>query len=730
MAQEVDTKPKEKTPSGWAKHWQTQMTACEKRTRRFTRQGNRVSTRYLGGAYGESGSDSSLDDQGLSPVKLMKMNFFHTNIQTLQAQLYGSVPKVDVKREFNDPNDDVARVAALLYKRILQAEIECSDEAFPTAVRSALHDRLVPGLGICRVRYEMETNKEIVLNPSTGEEEEIETLGYEKAPIDYVHWQDFRWGWCRTWTELPWCAFRSYLDKEAAIERFGEEIANELVYQDQSPSGMDSKDEFTDRDQANNIQTAQIWEIWNKKDRKVYWWSEGYEKTLDIKEDPLQLENFWPMPRPLMANLTTSLMTPKADYTFAQDLYNEIDIIGTRIANITAACKVVGIYDSSTGDSVGRMLQEGTENTLIPVENWAVLGEKGGLKGVIDMFPVEDIASVLQLLNNQLRATIDALYEVTGMSDLVSGGKTDEYTSDGTNRLKAKFGSIKIQSFQDEFARFCSDLEAIKAEVISKHFDPMSIIQQSSAQYLSPVDLPLVHPAIQLMQSPEVKWRVSIKPESISLMDYAELQSERVGYMNAVATFLQSAAPIIEQAPDSKPLILEILKFGLSAFKGSDYMEGLFDKMIEAELAKQDEEQSDPEADKVAAQNEADMAKIQAKSQADIALTKVKAQAEQTKIQMDNQADIASIQAKAQADMQAMMQEMQNDMKILMTKLSADTQIERAQSAYSIEEKDVDLQNQIAIETLTHRNAMMLQQQQAQNDMRLAEEQGEPREEE
>jgi len=717
---ELDTRPKEKTPSGWAKHWQVQMSAAEKRLRRFTKQGNTINNRFLANTAGGQ-SDDLVADDAYGP-KLMKLNFFHNNIKTLCAQLYGAVPKIDVSREFNDPDDDVARISALLFERILQSEVEDSDEAFPTAIRSALLDRLLPGLGVCRVRYDMQTTTQEVLNPMTMEMEEVETLASESAPADYVHWQDFRWGWCRTWTEMPWCAFRSYLDKEACIERFGEEIANELEYSDQSPSGMSEKDSYTDKDQENNIQTAQIWEIWNKRDKKVYWWSAGYDKTLDIVDDPLKLNNFWPMPRPLMANLTTSLMLPKADYTFAQDLYTEIDILGTRIANITQACKVVGVYDSSSGDSVGRMLEEGTENTMIPVENWAVLGEKGGLKGVIDWFPVETIASVLQLLNQQLEATKSLLYEVTGLSDIVSGGKTDEYTSDGTNKLKAKFGSIKIQSFQDEFARFASDLEAIKAEVISKHYAHATIFKQSAAQYLNKSDQELIQPAIELMKSPEVKWRVKIKPESISLLDYAELKSERVDYMTAVATYLQSAGPILEAEPSSKPLLLEILKFGLSAFKGGDYMEGIFDKMIDASLAQQEEPQPDPALAAAEAQRKGDLEKIQAKSQADQALVSQKSQAELEKIRVDNQADIASIEAKARADSQAQMEELMADLKVIMAKLNADVRVEESQSQMAIAEKQIEQGHALDLAATEHSYAMAQQEAAAE----AAEEASEP----
>tara|TARA_R110000803_G_scaffold37627_1_gene81174 strand:- start:475 stop:2649 length:2175 start_codon:yes stop_codon:yes gene_type:complete len=702
MAQELDTQPKQNTPEAWAAYWSDQMKAADKRLRKFAKQGVAVNQRFL--SDNTTGVDRELDSAAAGG-RLSRTNFFHTNIQTLSAQLYGAVPKIDVGRQFNDPSDDVARVAALLLQRILTAEVTASDESFPTALRSALQDRLLPGLGVCRVRYDMDTVTEEILNPLTGAMEEIEKIAREEAPVVYTHWQDFRWGWCRVWSELPWCAFRSYLDKETAIKRFGEDVANTLEYEEQSASGVDKNDDANSADQKNNVQTAQVWEIWRKSDRKVFWWSSGCPKILDSKDDPLELTNFWPMPRPLMANLTTSLMVPKADYIFAQDIYNEIDILATRISNITAACKVVGVYDASAGTSVGRMLTEGNENMLIPVEQWAVLAEKGGLKGVIDWFPVEDIAAVLGLLNAQLNDTKGLLYEVTGMSDIVSGGKTDEYTSDGTNRLKAKFGSIKIQSFQDEFARFASDLESIKAEVISKHFQPKTILQQSSAQYLTEVDRQYIQPAVQLIQSPEMRWRVTIKPESISLADYAELKSERVEYMTAVGTFLQSAKPIVSEVPGSAPLILEMLKFGLSAFKGAEYMEGLLDQAIDAAVKAEEEpaEEENPEAERA----QADMAKIEAKKAADIEVTTIKAELESQKIQLDNQADISVIAAKSEADSRKQAEELAADQQLTQNKRSADLSIENAQSTYSIAEKEVELRNQLTLLRAEHERVLV-----------------------
>lgn len=683
--------PGERTPAGWAQFWQKELDAAQRRLRAFTRQGNGVVDRYRNV---RSGLGDSPDFDALYPsAGLASLNLFWSNITTLQAMLYGSTPQIDVSREHHDPDDDDARVAALLFQRILQADIENSGDDFPTALKAALQDRLLPGLGVCRVSYELK---------KTGEG----LMESEKACVDYVHWQDFTWGWGRTWSEIPWLGFRSWLTKEEATERFGATVANQLEYQNQIPGGDDRDGTATDTDQRNNVQKAEIWELWHKADKKVYYYSPGAPLILDAVDDPLQLDAFWPTPRPMTANLTTTLFVPKADYCMAQDLYNEIDILQARISNITRACKVVGVYDQSAGDSVGRMLQEGSENQLIPVENWAMFAEKGGLKGAIDWFPIEDVVNTLNTLTGIRDQTITLLHEVTGMSDLLRGGSTDQYTSDGTNQLKAKFGSIRVQALQDEFARFASDLDALKAEVISKHYNPQSIIRQASAQYLPEPDRPRVPAAIALMKSPDVKWRVDIRPESIAMLDYAQLKSERTEFLTAMATYIQSAQAMVAAVPGSLPILMEFMKFAMAGFKGSNYLEGIMDQAIDMAKKAPPEKPDDGAAQAEQMRAQADMAKIEAKKAADLEVINAKRMAELEKVMADGQNNLKEIMAKSQADNQKILTDLRADMQVIAAKLAADLRVEQAQSTYAIAEQETEHANAMQLEATQHRDAL------------------------
>lgn len=691
---EEDTRILEKTPEQWNEYWVKQMEAARKRLRKFHQQGDHVVDEYLDERVGTRSvySDANKD-------LTFRLNLFHTNVSTQLAMLYGQTPKVDVSREHADPEDDAARVASSLLQRMLQADVEPSGDGTADILRECLQDRLLPGLGIARVRYEYDTAEEMLksINPETFEVEEIEQITNERVPADYVNWLDFRWGWCRTWAECPWIAFRNYLSKKEAEARFGEKEAKSLEYKNQLPGDPNEQDE--EKDQENVTQKAEIWEIWHKDSRMVFWWAKGQSKPLDILEDPLGLDGFWPIPKPLTSNVTNKLWVPKADYVLAQDLYNQVNTLATRISIITDAIKVVGVYDQSAGGSVGRMLKEGLENDLIPVDNWAMFAEKGGLKGSIDWFPVQDVVATLQTLRQVLNDTIEQLYQVTGMSDILRGANTDQYTSDGTQQLKAKFGSIRIQALQDQFAQFASDLEALKAEVVAKHFQDQSIIEQSGAGFLTQMDQQQIPAALHLIRSPAAKFRIQIRPESVAMIDYAQIKAERTEFLNAMATYIQSAQAMVQQVPGSLPIMMEMLKWGMAGFKGSSTLEGLMDQAIDQAMKAQQQEQQKPE------QPSPEQLRVQAEQ--------MRQQTEQIKISGDMQ----KIAAKAQADMQNLQAKVQGEIAKISADAERDMALEDRQSQYALLEIARELESKLTEIQATFDSTIGVEQEQARLDM-------------
>ena len=336
----------ESDSTGQYEYWSAELTASGKARKNWHKQGARIVRRFLDTRDGQ-------DQTGTQGQQ--RLNLFNSNIVTMMSMLYGNLPKVDVSRRFADPNDDVSRVAAEMIERLLNNDIEENGEDYNSVLRATLEDRLLAGLGVARVRYEVETQiteAEILDESGAMIQAAKEEVVFEDAPIDYVHWQDVLWGWARTWKDVNWLAYRSWMNKDEVTARFGAEIANELEYKRQT---VNEEDDTSDTDTQSVWQKAEIWEVWDKVTRKVCWVCLGYDKILDSKDDPLQLTNFFPSPPFFIANPTTSLYQPTPDFHLARDLYNEIDVLQTRINIITQAVEVVGVYDSEAGDSIGQV---------------------------------------------------------------------------------------------------------------------------------------------------------------------------------------------------------------------------------------------------------------------------------------------------------------------------------------------------------------------------------------
>ena len=652
------------TPEGWQRRWSVEMAASEKFLKDWWKRADKVMDRYVD------------DRKGAGQAGDTRVNLFTANIQTQRAMLYGKTPSTEVKRRFADPGDDVARVAGEALQRMLNTDIERDSDTYAEALEMALDDRLLAGMGSVRVRYEVETQAgefvdsikevnddgvEVEVAPGYQKED---TITKEEVEVDYVHWKDERWSPCRNFHENRWRAWKADMTRDALHARFDEVLGTVAV---ESIPLKHKKATDDDKMRDDPWARAEVWEIWSKEHKKVYWWVEGASTILDVKDDPLGLDGFYPAPRPMMSNLTTSKYLPVPDFTLAQDLYDEVDAVSTRITKLERAIKAVGVYDK-TSEELKRLLLEAVDNQMIPVDNFLSFGEKGGLKGAVDWLPLEQFVMALDKLREYRSELIALLYQVTGMSDIMRGQSSGATTAT-EQAIKAKFASTRMQAFQNEFARFASDVMSLKAEIISKHFDPQTIIARSNMKMMSPQDQQLAQSAVQIIKSDVYQYRVAVKPEAISMQDYAAIKQERGEMLTAVATFLQSSMPVMQAAPPLTPMLLQLLQWAVAGFRGGATIEGAIDQAVvqaQQKLANPPPPQPNPEMMKM--QQESQMAQqehqmnmqaLQVKTQTEMAKAKMGLQMQQQKHMMDltaqhqkTQLELGAQQQSAQLDAQ------------------------------------------------------------------------------
>lgn len=571
-----------------------------------------------------------------------RWNLFAANRETKAAMLYGRPPRVTVERRFSDEADDDARVASEITTRILNTDIERTSDGYATALGNALLDRLDCGWSMVRLRYvaDMEDVAEqpAKTDPNTGQElapkvPATKRKAFEDVETDYVHLNDQLWSPCRTHSEMRWWAQLTQLSKEDVAKEWGSDVADKIPYDGKPPVMGESYDPVS----AGDSKRADIWEIWDKERKVRCRFIENYG-ALDCVPDPYGLDGFYPFPRPMVANPTTWKYQPRPDYVIAQDLYSELNLVTTRIKHIMQkGVRVTGAYDAKYGE-LKDITESGGDGSYIPVTNWDMNGQ--GIQNAVWTFPTQDMVACVLQLRDYRRELIDAIAQVTGMADIMRGEATQAGATATEQKIKARMGSVRMQALQDDFARFASEAQQIRAQLISKFFDPPTILQRSNAKFMGEDEM-LVGQAIQLIKSPAFsQYRIEVKAESLSLVDFAQMKDERFGAAAGIGQLLNATAPLMQAMPGSAPMIFKMGKALLAGMPGASSMESAFDQAVQAaeQQAQQQAAQGPPPDPKVQAEQMKQQT-LQMKGQQDIQKEQVKAQLSAQQTALEVQAD-------------------------------------------------------------------------------------------
>jgi hypothetical protein len=620
------------------------------------------------------------DNRNQNTNETAKFNILWSNVQTLIPAVYARLPKADVSRRFGD-NDPVARVASQLIERALDFEIEHYTD-FRSTMKHAVEDRFLGGRGVAWVRYEphvraqdipedglqitedvdevdstgQQVKTAMTLDGAMGEEvEPQEEIEYECAPTDYVHWKDFGHSVARTWEEVTQVWRWVYMTKDSLIERFGEKTAKSIPLD----AGPETNKQYST--QSKDFTRAKICELWDKESGKVYWISKSCPNILDERDDPLELENFFPCAKPLYATMTSDTLVPVPDFVLYQDQATDLDILTDRIDGLVKALRVRGVYDASQ-PTLQRLLTEGDNNTLIPVDKWMAFSEKGGLKGSIDLLPIDVMAATLMQCYRAMNEIKTQIYEITGISDIIRGqGQASETAT--AQQIKGQYAGLRLRSMQEDVALFASELFQLKAQVICTKFQPSTILQYAAASAMQPADQALIPQALMLLQDKPLRsFRIQVDSDSLVQIDENQNKRDRVEFLQAMGGFLTQALPMGQQAPELVPMLIELVKFGVGAYKKAAPIEGTIDQAMQKLQMKQQQAAQqtpppNPEVVKMQAEQQFEQMKMQAQAQTEQMKMQATAQAEQMRVQADGQ--IA--QAKAQAEMQIAQMKMQAD---------------------------------------------------------------------
>src|SRR5690625_3122691 len=441
-------------------------------------------------------------------------------------------------------------------------------------------------------------------------------------------------------------------------------------------------DESARSGKLDSLKKAAVWEIWDKRTKTQLWVAEGFDGVLDERADPYGLEGFFPCPRPLYATQTSDQLTPVPDFSLYQDQADEVDLLTTRIKGLTEALKLNGAYDGSSPE-LARIL-EGADNTLIPVQNWAGLSEKGGIGGVMEWVPLREVVAALQAAWQAREQAKQGIYEITGISDIIRGATKATETATAQD-IKRQFGSLRLQNRQREIAVYCTEILRIKAQLMCDIYSPETLLAMSGIDGTD--DAQYVQQAVELLQSePLREYQISVAADSLVALDEEQEKTQRMEFLQSIGGFLERSVQAAQAEPALAPLAMSMMMFAVRAFPAAKAIEVDFER-FQAEL--QNRPPSDPNAGEQAAaqaQQQAEMQKLQATMQIEQMKLQMQGQMKQAELQADAQAN----QIRAQADIQVQQSRLQMQAQLEQQRAQMQAEIDRYRA-------DVDAQSKASI---------------------------------
>jgi hypothetical protein len=483
--------------------------------------------------------------------KVYDFNILHSNIATIGPAIYNSMPVPDVRERFRVGNETPESTAARAVAQVIERGIlvQCDDGALDVELEDVTTDALLAGRGIIRIRFDADEGMDAMGQP---------VMQNERLSYEAVSWRDYREGPASRWDGVPWVAFKHCLPWETVCRIQDPELRELLAvggeYKTQPEGDADTY----------------IWEVWDKQDRKVCMIVEGSGEVLSLTDDPLGLSGFFPCTRPVQPIALAGSRLPISPWTIYRKLAEELETITKRINGILSGIKVRGLMAGNAANI--KALADAEENTLTAAPDMDGLVATQGLQNAVMWWPIEQAITVLQQLYLAREATKQAIYEVTGISDIVRGQSNSSETL-GAQEIKTQWGSLRIRKMQRDMERCAREVFLISAELLSSKFSPETLQRMAGVQ--------LQPDALALLGQPLDNYRIDVETDSTVRADLTRRKGEMGEFLLGTSQFFASMQPVVEAAPQMAEPVAELFAAFGRQFSLGKQAEDSLEKLVE-----------------------------------------------------------------------------------------------------------------------------------------------------
>jgi hypothetical protein len=461
-------------------------------------------------------------------------------VQVEHSGIYSSQPVPDV-RPANDEKNPVFRKASDVLERGIAHFVD--DQSFDENFHRSVDDFLVSGLGTIRIKLDSEIidkpveqqqpPPDIAAQMDEQDWEAFEqasqrtekAIGDQNITWEYVEWSRFGWEPCNSWRVCDWIYFRHRMTQLAIKERFGRTVK----------AGKDPKDSGSTKDWKSK--TFDIYEVWDRKNRKQLFIAKNESEPLEVNDDPLGLAGFYPIPYPMMTNVPSDQLEPSPDYDYIETYDAELNRLQERRMALLEQIKAVGGHDAGMPELGDITDQEDGQSLAIP--NLAQRTQGGGFDAVIFNLPIEDKVNVLAKLTEQIQFVKAQVDEILGIADIVRG-VSNAKEGVGTQELKGRWVGIRLSRKRDIVAYTIRQMFRMMAQVLTTHFTDENLVRLTQVE--------IDEQTLSLLRNDLLMdFAIDIETESTVAKDEFRERETRQEMLGAVGQFASTVLPMVQQ---------------------------------------------------------------------------------------------------------------------------------------------------------------------------------------
>ena len=497
----------EKQPSDLTQYWLRQLKQEERAHQKWREQARKVEDVYY----------QDKDQKTKYPI-------LWSNVQILHSALYSRTAQPDVRRRNTDLGGGHKPIAVAVERAI---SYQVDTQRFDSNVDRAVDDYLCAGLGQVRVRYEVDGEAEIT---------------NQRVTIESYSWKHFHWEPAKSWEQVDWVAFDHYKTAKEIKKEFNITVEGS----DLKEGAKTSKGEML------------VHEIYCRRSKKIYVITKHHGEPLDVREDKLGLNGFFPCPKPLMANVKTDRLVPAPDYKYYQNQANRLNQLENRIDAITKGIKDVGFYEASLSE-LGN-LERAPDGSLVPIDRLMDrLEGRTDFQNVVATLPIDHKVGIVAQLRQEQEALKSEIYDITGIADIVRGSTMASETATA-QQIKGQWANVRLTRKQNDVNRFIREIFRIMAEIVSEHFIPEMLAAQTGVE--------LDEQQINTLRQDSLRgFAIDVETDSTVAVDEQAEQEQRLSMLSTVTDYITNILPAIQQGMIPVNLGVELLLTAVRSFK-------------------------------------------------------------------------------------------------------------------------------------------------------------------